>query len=62
MNIKLKITFYRLKSVDEMCELGLFLNDLNSFDGTCEMLVTELQHNNQLQKAIEKVSKEIFFF
>ena len=35
--------------------VGLYLNDLNKFDGSAEMLVTELQHHAQLQKAFEAV-------
>jgi hypothetical protein len=31
------------------------LNDLNKFDGSAEMLVTEMQHNDKLQKAFDAV-------
>ena len=40
----------------ELHDIGLYLNDLNKFDGSAEMLVTELQHNDQLQKAFDAVS------
>ena len=50
--------------MDEMQQVGLYLNDLNKFDGSAEMLVTELQHHSQLQKAFNAVhiSFHIFFF
>lgn len=38
-----------------MSKFGLYLNDLNKFDGSAEMLVTEMQHQAQLQKAYETV-------
>ena len=37
-----------------MNKLGLYLNDLNAFDGSSEMIVTEMQYLNVLQKAVEK--------
>ena len=48
----------------EMQQVGLYLNDLNKFDGSAEMLVTELQHHSQLQKAFNAVhiSRFLFFF
>lgn len=42
--------------MDEMFQLGLFINDLSKFDGSSEMLITETEHNNQLQKAFETVN------
>ena len=41
--------------MEEMSKFGLYLNDLNKFDGSAEMLVTEMQHQAQLQKAYETV-------
>jgi hypothetical protein len=41
--------------VEEMLSIGLFLNDLNFYDGSSEILVTGTQHARQLQNAIEKV-------
>jgi hypothetical protein len=41
--------------MDQLHEIGLYLNDLNKFDGSAEMLVTELQHGDQLQKAFDAV-------
>jgi len=41
--------------VEEMLSIGLFLNDLNLYDGSSEILVTGTQHARQLQNAIEKV-------
>jgi hypothetical protein len=42
--------------MDQLHEIGLYLNDLNKFDGSAEMLVTELQHGDQLQKAFDAVN------
>ena len=39
-----------------MANVGLYLNDLNRFDGSGEMLVIEEQHNQQLQKAFVAVN------
>lgn len=38
-----------------MKSVGLYLNDLNKFDGSAEMLVVEEQHHQQLQKAFVAV-------
>lgn len=46
--------------MDHLSEVGLYLTDLNRFDGSAEMLVTEMQHNSQLQKAFEMVFKNFF--
>lgn len=37
-----------------MSKLGLYLNDLNVFDGSSEMIITEMQYLAVLQKAIDK--------
>ncbi|RNA21511.1 soluble guanylate cyclase 88E-like isoform X1 [Brachionus plicatilis] len=42
-----------INDMEEMSKFGLYLNDLNKFDGSAEMLVTEMQHEAQLQKAYE---------
>jgi hypothetical protein len=49
----------RLTNMGQMHQVGLYLNDLNKFDGSAEMLVTELQHHDQLQKAFETVREII---
>jgi hypothetical protein len=41
--------------VEEMLSIGLFLNDLNFYDGSSEILISGIQHAGQLQTAIEKV-------
>jgi hypothetical protein len=41
--------------MEEMQRVGLYLNDLNKFDGSAEWLVTEMQNNSKLQKAFEAV-------
>ena len=40
----------------QLKDIGLYLNDLNKFDGSAEMLVTDLQHSDKLQKAFDLVS------
>lgn len=45
-----------LNSIEDMANVGLYLNDLNRFDGSGEMLVIEEQHNQQLQKAFVAVN------
>jgi hypothetical protein len=47
-------SLYRLSTVEEMKKLGLYINDLSNFDGTSEMIVTEMQHLSVLQAAIDK--------
>lgn len=42
--------------MEQLEEIGLYLNDLNKYDGTAEMLVTELQHSDQLRKAFDAVN------
>lgn len=42
-----------LNSLEDLNSVGLYLNDLNKFDGSGEMLVVEEQHNRQLQKAFQ---------
>ena len=46
--------FLRLYTVDEINNLGLYLNDLNAFDGSCQMIITEMQYLAVLEKAINK--------
>ena len=45
-----------LKSMEEMSEIGIYLNDLNRFDGSAEMMVTEMQHNETLKKQFAEVN------
>lgn len=45
-----------------MANVGLYLNDLNRFDGSGEMLVIEEQHNQQLQKAFVAVNNLLILF
>jgi hypothetical protein len=42
--------------MEQLQEIGLYLNDLNRFDGSAEILVTELQHSDQLNFALNAVS------
>jgi len=37
--------------MEDMPEIGLYLNDLNNFDSSAEILVTEMQKNFELSKA-----------
>jgi hypothetical protein len=45
-------SFAQIKELDES---GLFLTDLNQFDGGGEILITDLQHKEVLSKAFEAV-------
>ena len=47
--------------MEELANVGLYLNDLNKFDGSAEMMVTELQHSTQLQKQFAAVNILAFF-
>ena len=38
-----------------MPKVGLYLNDLNNFDSSAEILVTQMQHNFELKKAFVAV-------
>jgi guanylate cyclase len=42
--------------MEQLQEIGLYLNDLNKFDGSAEILVTELQHSDQLTVALNAVN------
>jgi hypothetical protein len=53
--------FQSLSSMEEMQKVGLYLNDLNKFDGSAEWLVTEMQNNSKLQKAFEAVRFSFLF-
>lgn len=46
----------RLNSLEDMTNVGLYINDLNRFDGSGEMLIVEEQHNQQLEKAFQTVT------
>jgi hypothetical protein len=49
----------RLTTVEEMLSIGLYLNDLNFYDGSSEILISGIQHAKQLQTAIEKVRERL---
>jgi hypothetical protein len=55
--IETRILFYfsSLTTTEEMLSVGLFLNDLNFYDGSSEILISGIQHTRQLQTAIDKV-------
>ena len=40
-----------VKNMDDMPEIGLFLNDLNNFDSSAEILVNEMQGTVELSNA-----------
>ncbi len=40
-----------INNMEDMPEIGLYLNDLNNFDSSAEILVTEMQKNFELSKA-----------
>jgi hypothetical protein len=42
--------------MDEMPEVGLFLNNLNNYDSSVELLVNQMQSNFELKKAMKTVS------
>jgi hypothetical protein len=44
-----------LKSIEEMSDIGIYLSDLNQFDGSAEMMVTEMLNNDNLKKKFEEV-------
>ena len=46
---------FRLTTTEEMLSVGLFLHDLNFYDGSSEILIAGMQHARQLQAAIDKV-------
>ncbi|CAF2423788.1 unnamed protein product [Rotaria sp. Silwood2] len=43
-----------LTTTEEMLAVGLFLNDLNFYDGSSEILIAGMQHARTLQAAIDK--------
>ncbi|CAF0824330.1 unnamed protein product [Adineta ricciae] len=43
-----------LSTVEEMVSIGLYLSDLNFYDGSSEILISGIQHARQLQAAIDK--------
>ena len=44
----------RLTTTEEMLSVGLFLHDLNFYDGSSEILIAGMQHARTLQAAIDK--------
>jgi hypothetical protein len=50
-----KISFkFRLTTTEEMLSVGLFLHDLNFYDGSSEILIAGMQHARSLQAAIDQ--------
>jgi hypothetical protein len=45
---------YSLTTTEEMLSVGLFLHDLNFYDGSSEILIAGMQHARTLQAAIDK--------
>jgi len=43
-----------LTTTEEMLSVGLFLHDLNFYDGSSEILIAGMQHARTLQAAIDK--------
>ncbi|CAF1629354.1 unnamed protein product, partial [Didymodactylos carnosus] len=43
-----------LATIEEMVSLGLYLNDLNFYDGTSEMLTAGTERSRQLKQAIDR--------
>jgi hypothetical protein len=44
-----------LKSIEEMSDIGIYISDLNQFDGSAEMMVTEMLNTDNLKKNFEEV-------
>ena len=44
----------RLTTAEEMLSVGLFLHDINFYDGSSEILIAGMQHARTLQAAIDK--------
>ena len=45
----------RVVDLDEMSNVGLFVNDLNLYDGSRDRVMAGHQHASRLEHAIEKV-------
>jgi guanylate cyclase len=45
---------FRLTTTEEMLSVGLYLHDLNFYDGSSEILIAGMQHARTLQAAIDK--------
>jgi hypothetical protein len=45
-----------LGNANDMISAGLYMNDLNLFDGTSELLVTSIHQTREIEDAIVKVS------
>ena len=50
------VCVYRLSNLDEMCSMGLYINDLNMYDSGRDMVMAGWQHASRLEYSIEKVS------
>ena len=51
-----KDDYCRLGSADDMISAGLHLTDLNLFDSTSELLVTNMGRSKEVEDAFERVS------
>ena len=51
-----KDDYSRLGSADDMISAGLHLTDLNLFDSTSELLVTNMGQSKEVEDAFERVS------
>jgi len=49
-----------LKSMEEMRDIGIYLSDLNKFDGSAEMMVTEMLNNDKLKKNFDQVLDYVY--
>lgn len=52
--LKMIFSNFRLQTTEEMLSVGLYLQDLNFYDGSSEILITGMQHARTLQAAIDK--------
>lgn len=50
---------YRLCDLKDLQKAGLFINDLNSFDMSRDMVMAGWQHASQLERSIEEVIETI---
>ena len=49
-----------LKSIEEMSDIGIYISDLNQFDGSAEMMVTEMLNTDNLKKNFEEVLNQCY--
>ena len=46
--------------MEEMRDIGIYLSDLNKFDGSAEMMVTEMLNTDNLKKNFEEVLNQCY--